>query len=296
MLILQGCDNYKKVNNVNQKDSKPVATGKIMKTTPGVDDNNTMNLMLHSPLDINLLPLYLEGLKNSDPKIKWYSCYKMINYYSNTEKHDEIKNALKALLNDSNKSITDSAKFVLSIFEKSFNGEGFSKSPNGKYIAFHGFGETIYNDGICYIYIVEKDFINGFDNSYVSIGGLRWSPDGNILCISHGGRLWSSISFIDMKNSKTFTPDVHNYINKNQKKLGYMIGKWGRPDPNTSFIEWSPDMRKVLLSYSFTDDNRVGQKGLCVYNLEQAKIEKIIKLGQYEEDHPSIEKPDNFKW
>ncbi len=79
-----------------------------------------------------------------------------------------------------------------------------------------------------------------------------------------------------MKTTKNYTPNVHDYLCKNQKKLGYVIGEWNRPDPTTDFIEWSPDMKKVLLSYSFIDDNIVGQKGLCVYNLTQAKIERII--------------------
>jgi hypothetical protein len=219
----------------------------------------------------------------------------MIDYYNNIEKRNDIKESLNVLLNDSNINIRNSAEFVLSIFEKSFNKEDFSKSPNGQYIAFYSFKDTRYNDGIPFIYYVEKDCILGFE-SYTSINGFGWSPDGNILCISHGGRTFSDISFINIKTNKTYKPDVYNYICENQKKSGYATGKWERPDPVIGFIEWSPDMKKVLLSYSFTDDNRVGQKGLCIYNLSQEKVEKIVKLGQYEEDHPSIEKPDNFKW
>lgn len=295
--LLCGCDNVdKKVDNAKPKENKPVATEQIIKTTETKEDNQSISLMLNSPNEINLLPLYFEGFRNSDPKIRFYSCYKMIDYYNNSEKHSEIKESLKVLLNDSNSSIRNSAEFVLSLFEKTFNGERYSKSPNGKYIAFYNFGEIRYNDGICYVYNVEEDCIYSFDNSYTNINGFGWSPDGNLLCVFHGGRTWSDISFIDVKNYKTYTTGVQSYIYENQKKLGYVIGKWDRPDPTTGFIEWSPDMKKALLSYTFIDDDRVGQKGLCIYNLVQAKIEKIVKLGQFEEDHPSIGKPDNFEW
>lgn len=293
---LHGCNNVdKKVDNVNKNDGKPVVTEQIIKPTDAGKDNQTMHLTLNSPNEIDLLPLYLEGLKNSDPNIRWYSCYKMIDYYNNIEKRNGIIESLKVLRDDSNISIKNASKFVLSIFEKSFNGEDFSKSPNGQYIAFYSFKDTRYNDGIPYVYYVEKDCIFGFE-SFTSINGFGWSPDGNILCISHGGRTWSNISLINLKSNKTYRPDVYNYICEKQKKLGYVTGKWARPDPVIGFIEWSPDMKKALLSYYFIDDNRVGQKGICVYNLSQEKVEKIVKLGEYEEDHPSIEKPGDFKW
>lgn len=285
------------VNNTTET-NKSAETNEATEVTAASDENKddlSVNLTLNSPNEINLLPLYLDGFKSNDPEIRWYSCYKMVGYY-NTDYRNEITGALKVLLNDSNDSVKQSAEFVLSLYEKSFTAEAYSKSPNGKYIAFYCFGETRYNDGICYIYNTEEDCIYGFDNSYTSINGFDWSPDGNILCVSYGGRTWIDVGFIDVKNNKTYTPGVQSYINENQKELGYVTGNWGRPDPTTGLIEWSPDLKKVLLSYTFIDDDKVGQKGLCIYNLEQEKIERIVKLGKFDEDHPSINKPDDFKW
>ncbi len=296
--ITEATETQSTETNESTETSKSTETNESTEAIEASDENKddqSVSLTLNSPNEINLLPLYLDGLKSNDPEIRWYSCYKMIGYY-NTDHRNEITEALKVLLNDSNDSVKQSAEFVLSLYGKSFEAEAYSKSPNGKYIAFYCFGETRFNDGICHIYNAEEDCIYSFDNSYTSINGFDWSPDGNILCVSHGGRTWIDISFIDVKNNRTYTPGVQIYINENQKELGYVTGDWGRPDPTTGLIEWSLDLKKVLLSYTFIDDDKVGQKGLCIYDLEQEKIERIVKLGKFDEDHPSIDKPDDFKW
>ncbi len=93
--ILYGCD------NIDQNTGKPAATEQIIKPTDSEKNNQPVHLTVNSPNEIDLLPLYFEGLKNSDPNIRWYSCYKMIDYYNNIEKRNDIKKALKVLLNDS---------------------------------------------------------------------------------------------------------------------------------------------------------------------------------------------------
>lgn len=257
-------------------------------------DSIDVSMLINGPSEIELYPLYFDGLKNNDPIIRWYSCNRMIDYYSHMDKHNEIEEELRRLLNDTNDSVKISAEFVLSIYENRFDGNSFYPSPNNKYIAFYNFRETRYNDGVCRIYMVDKDEI--YTCTFQSITGMQWSPDSNVLCIHYGGRVWSDISFIDLRTKTTYTPGIHEYLYENKDKYEYLIGNWERPNPTTHLVDWSPNMEKVLLSYSFIDDNMVGQTGLCEYDFKQAKIVRIIKLGEFHDDHPVIEVPDDFQW
>lgn len=78
--------------------------------------------------------------------------------------------------------------------------------------------------------------------------------------------------------------------------MGYKVGSNQRSDPWIIFIEWSPDSSKVLLSYWFSDDDRIGQKGISIYNIRKQSFEKVTPLGPSVRDYEVVEKPKGFSW
>lgn len=252
------------------------------------------------PMDVDLLPLYIAGMKHDDPYVRWVCAYKAFDYHVDARKLEIIK-ALQPLLTDPVLQVRDAAKFSMEVMNETLSGPEFVHSPNGKYVAFNPFINTRFNDGKLWVYSSESHhYIMALQ--LLSIGGdngvagyIHWSPDGSKLAVGDGGRLWSNTVILNLSNMTENKQNLFSYLSENSKKFGYNIGDYQRSDPAVRFLEWSPDSKKVLLSYCFYEDMEKCQSGIAVYNTETDKYERIIP-NKCSKDYPQVEKPDDFHW
>lgn len=124
----------------------------------------------------------------------------------------------------------------------------------------------------------------------------EWSPDKKRIAAATTARTWIDTYIIDAETGKVSEPGVFQYIVEHAARYGFEIGENARPDPYVQLVEWSPDSKKVLLSYSFTDDLYTRQTGVAVFDLDKQAIDWMVKLLPFLGDHPSIDKPEGFRW
>lgn len=253
------------------------------------------------PMNVDLLPLYIAGMEHEDAYVRWVCAYKAFEYHTDDRKPEIIK-ALQTLLTDPVQQVRDAAKFSMEVLGETFSGPEFVHSPNNKFVAFNPFINTRFNDGKLWIYSSDNRQIS-MALQLVSVGGdsgvagyIHWSPDGTKLAVGDGGRLWSNTVILNLSTFTTNKQELYSYLAENSKKFGYTIGNYQRPDPSVRFLEWSPDSKKVLLSYYFAEDSEKWQSGLAVYNCETNKYERILPNKCTDDDYPQVEKPDDFHW
>ena len=251
--------------------------------------------LLGLPQEPDLFPLYLEGLTHSSPMVRWYGANQLIDYAYGDNKLTVIE-GLEKLQNDSDEKVRTAAAFALSAITKSFEGDRFKKTTDGKKAAFYKYDEAIYNDGIVYLYIDETQdawyqyVIDG------SINDLTWSPDGSKLCVESGGRSWDFVSLIDLGQSKVVDVGLISHIMKNHEKLGYKLVENPRSDPHVTLLKWSPKSDRILLFYSFTDDDFKLQSGTAVYNLGKGNFESIKPNIEETDEGVEPREPEGFTW
>jgi hypothetical protein len=253
------------------------------------------------PMDVDLLPLYIAGMQHTDPYVRWACAYKAFDYNWDERKSDIII-ALQPLLTDEVQQVRDAANFSTEVLTESFSGPEFIPSPNGKDIAYNPFLNTRFNDGKVWVYFGESRQLS-MVLQLLSVGGdsgvagyIQWSPDGSKLAVGDGGRLWSNTVILDLDTMTTNKQDLFSYLSENSEKFGYKIGDYQRPDPAARFLEWSPDSKKVLLSYYFAEDPEKWQSGYAIYNCETDKYERIMPNKASADEYPELEKPDGFQW
>ena len=251
--------------------------------------------LLGLPQEPDLFPLYLEGLKHSSPLVRWYSANQLIEYAYEDNKNIIIE-GLEKLQNDSDEKVRTAAAFALSAITKSFEGDRFKKTTDGKKVAFYKYDEAIYNDGIIYLYIDDsQDAWYEYDIDG-SITDLTWAPDGNKLCVEYGGRSWSFVSLVDLNNSQVVDVGLISHIMKNHEKLGYKLVENPRSDPRVTLLEWSPKSDRILLFYSFTDDDLKLQSGTAIYNVSKDNFESIKPYPEEADEGVEPRKPEDFTW
>lgn len=135
---------------------------------------------------------------------------------------------------------------------------------------------------------------NAEDNSDMKTG--VWSADGKWIAVTTVARTQIDTVILDSKTKKEHETGIFRFILENTDKYDYKIVENQRPDPYVNFIEWCPDSKKVLLSYSFTDDYDTRQTGVTVFNLEKMAVDWMIKLSPAEGEHADIKKPEGFNW
>ncbi len=253
------------------------------------------------PIDVDLLPLYLAGMKHEDAYVRWVCAYKAFDYHWDNRK-PEILKALEPLLTDPVPQVQEAAKFSTEVLAETFSGPEFVHSPNGKDVAFTAYNHVRFNDGKVWVYTGENKLLSmvlqllsvGGDSGVA--GGIQWSPDGSKLAVGDGGRLWSNTVILKLATLTVNKQDLFSYLGENSKKYGYKIDGYQRPDPSVRFVEWSPDSKKVLLSYYFAEDPEKWQSGFAVYNCETNKYEKIMPNAATSKEYPQFEKPADFYW
>lgn len=251
--------------------------------------------LLGIPQEPDLFPLYLEGLKHSNPLVRWYSANQLIEY-AYVDNKGAIVEGLEKLQNDLDEKVRAAAAFALSAITKSFEGDRFKKTIDGKKVAFYKYDEAIYNDGIVYLHIDDsQDAWYEYDVDG-SITDLIWAPDGNKLCVEYGGRIWNFVSLINLSDGKVAEVGLISHIMKNNEKLGYNLVENPRSDPRVALLEWSPNSDKILLFYSFTDDDLKLQSGTAIYNVDKGNFEGVKPYPEENDEGVEPRKPEGFTW
>ncbi|MDF2841271.1 MAG: hypothetical protein K0Q99_2043 [Clostridia bacterium] len=258
-------------------------------------DAGSFDSLIGIPQEPDLLPLYLEGLKHSSAVVRWYSANKLVEYDYIEDKHI-ITEELEKLQKDADEKVKSAAYFALSAITKSFIGDRFTKSSDGKRVAFYRYNEIAYNDGNIFIF-TEKT--NGALYSYHvdgSITKMTWSPDGNKLCVEYGGRSWHFVSMIDLSSYQVKDVGLFSQIMKKQDEFSYRLIMNPRVDPQITLLEWSPRGDKMLLFYSFTDDDYKLQSGTAIYQVEKDNFVNIKPYTEEADEGVEPRKPEGFKW
>lgn len=260
-----------------------------------LNDNNDMIMPHNAPEAPDLLPLYLEGLKHENTYVRWACASKLFEFKFRSERPDIIE-ALKPLLEDKSEIVRKAAAFSAEVLEGSYDGPEFIRSSDGKFVVFFGFHDVQYNDGWIWMDNGDGGFY-GVDAGG-SLAGISISPDNSKLCYKTYGRYWSNVSVYDIKTGKTSYCGLFNYIADHKDKFNWKIGENQRPDPYVSYLEWSPDSKKLLLFLNFTDDGHSTHNVSAVYDVAGESFERIKVLpAKTEEDYnPEPVKPGGFRW
>ncbi|MFF2092981.1 hypothetical protein [Paenibacillus sp. NPDC058174] len=250
-------------------------------------------ISIDSPEAPDLFNLYLEGVSHPNAYVEWYACNKLIAYSEHPEKQKAI-DAIEKLLTSTDTNVVSAAKFALYVYKHDFDDSAFSRSPDGKRVAFHLFNEARYNDGEVWIFDSEQNALYPLEGQWLSIEGLYWSEDGQKLSIEYGGRTWGSIDLVDPITGHSLLKNSVNDV-LNEKNL-YKVVEQSRPDPYYRLVEWSPDSTRAMLSYSFMDDEDKVQQGIVIYDLRKSAYTTVMPYPSGETPYPEITKPKGFKW
>jgi len=123
-----------------------------------------------------------------------------------------------------------------------------------------------------------------------------WSPDSKWVAVTTVARDFIDTVILDTIENKEYETGLFKYIAEHADKYDFKIGVNQSPDTYIDFVEWCPDSKKILLSYSFTDDLSIRQTGIAVFNLEKMSVDWMIKLASSKEEYSEIGKPENFNW
>lgn len=241
------------------------------------------------------VPILIEGMKHKDAAIRWYSANKAIEYDGNQEVA-QLKEMLFSLENDTDLFVKEAAKLALAVFNGQYNHPAFIRYKDSSKYVFYRFREAKYNDGA--VWMIDSGKVSQlFKDSGSSIMGLDWSPDGEWVGVTRGGRTWIDVNLVQVQTKENREINLIRYAFGNAEKYGYKVKINQRPDPYIGLIEWSPDSRKVLLSCQFTDDDYQEQACIAVYNLDAAAIERFLKLPPEQEQRKRrIQKPKGLEW
>lgn len=203
---------------------------------------------------------------------------------------------MEKLRGDPDDKVRESAEFAISAINRSFEGDKFTKTKDGKRAAFYRYHGLTYNDG--YIYLYTENTTGGWYGYDFggSISKIAWSPEGNKLCVEYEGRTWHFVSYIDVKDYSMHEVGLFSYLLKNADKYNYKSKTNQRPDPQVTLLEWSPAGDKMLLFYSFTDDDYKIQSGAAVYDIPSNDFQRIWPYPAEEDEGVVPVKPQHFKW
>lgn len=175
-----------------------------------------------------------------------------------------------------------------------------SVSPNGRYaIVSHEWG---FDEG-SYILIydtVQNKLVSKYDILAKEFGYV-WSQDSKKVGVIRTARTWIDTCIVDIKKSSLVSiMDDGLTILSQFKALGvkfnYELDE-NRPDPYYQICEWSPDSKKVLMFYQWSDTDGNRQSGNFVYDLDKHVISKITQNKPVTEGgNLETNKPKGFKW
>jgi WD40 repeat protein len=219
---------------------------------------------------------YITGLHNDDPLIRWYCAYKVTDYAGELSTEDRMK--VDELLEDTDEDVKKAALFATELLKGTYEGDAFSRSSDGKMVAYYKYREARYNDG--YVYVV-RDGVTKSVFAEPSVTLLSFSPNNRYLFIGNGGRIWTGYQVTDLNTEQpVILPNLIMDIildPSNGYDKGLDPNKIDRFDPWVTFVEWSPEGERFLYSYQFSDDKGVVHEGSAVMNLEENRITQVYK-------------------
>ena len=235
----------------------------------------------------------LAGLAHADPGIRWYCAYRLLDWLPQLERSD-LEQALLPLLLDEQSFVQQAAGFVLDVAAGRLTAHEYdwvATSPDGLMHAFYRYANSRYNDWLVYIWSEDAGLrtfaVDG------SVTGLTWSPNGKLLGVAYGGRIWGNVSVYDVAGDAGATrlsmPNfAHVLANGEQYGYGIDPDEVTRFDPYVAIIEWSPDSSSFLFSYEFSDQHFMTFYGYGVYSVTEQRIQHVYPLVPDGEDS----KPD----
>jgi|GEM_PF-6089610 len=175
-----------------------------------------------------------------------------------------------------------------------------SVSPDGSYAAVsHEWGF----DGNSYLLIYDLKqncLLKKFEIAAMDYG-FMWSPDSRRLCVTRAARIWIDAAVIDIGKKSLFSIMDSGIAGFEAfKKYGvdfdYKLDE-NRPDPYYQPCEWSPDGKKILMFYQWTDSSDNRQSGSFVFDTGSRTVSDITQNKAHSgADNLEQAKPAGFKW
>jgi hypothetical protein len=127
-----------------------------------------------------------------------------------------------------------------------------------------------------------------------------WSPDNKKVCISYCGRTWRDFSVINAERQKLIehstVNDIINKFKEEKSGIDYELRE-NRPDPYLEPIQWSPDSKKLLIFYQWTDADNNVQNGNFIYDIETNTVSDLVENKPFQDEgHGIIKIPEIFSW
>ncbi|MBW5448428.1 hypothetical protein GE107_20495 [Cohnella sp. CFH 77786] len=247
------------------------------------------------------------GLQNERAVVRWFCAYKLSELPEQANSDDDqlnqnlsrtdranVETLRQMAETDPDEQVRNAAKFAASVLAKTYEGDGFVRSPDGKSIAYHLFREARFNNGK--VWLVRDGKSTLLYKSDPSVTQLLFSPDGKRLAVGFGGRLWNSLAILDLERvpEEADRPALIDAILKNPKN-GYADihpEEIARFDPYVTIKSWSPDSRKFLFAYQFGDKDFDTHFGCGVYDVEAREITIVYPM---ETDGRAAD-PKGFHW
>ncbi|HEX2944538.1 MAG TPA: hypothetical protein VHT96_01120 [Clostridia bacterium] len=172
--------------------------------------------------------------------------------------------------------------------------DAVSVSPDGKYAI-----SVIHESGRVFLYDIEKNMLAGEFYMPAQDFGFLWSPNSKRVCVTRTARVWIESSVIDavsLKSAHITAKEVLDAFSSAHIKLDYNLND-NRPDPYITPIEWSPDGKKILMFYQWTDTEYNRQSGIFIYNTVSGGISRMTRNeAEAEGGNLPYVKPYKFKW
>ena len=243
--------------------------------------------------------LLTEGLSHSNPVVNWFSAYKILDFPDKIDTATVCKR-LRALLTSEEDYVKEAAALTLAVLNKDWNSPLFSKSPKKNRYAFTRYQNCRGNDGNAFIVQdgqVKKQNL-GFD-IYV----CGWSPDGNWLACGSPYRYGSSLRLLEIDTGKVVSLG-DNVLDSLLPVLPRLALNPTRGFSDLKLLQWSPDSKKLLLSYKYSDIQLRDSWLLLVDAFRSNTVDWAASLTDEEQFNPEYVSqttgvpgvPAGFKW
>lgn len=237
---------------------------------------------LYPAFDEQPLEYYIEGLSNTDPLIRWYCAYKITDYANVLTEAN--RQAVTALLSDSDVDVVRAARFANELLNRTYEGEAFTRTADGKLTAYYKYREARYNNGI--VYLVRDGGEPEIIFNEPSVHDLKFSPNGRYLYVGNGGRIWQGIHVYDVST---------NEWTRLQNSVGSLLAAEDSPyqkfdaarvDPVyqwESLQAWSPEGERFTFFYHFGYDGQ-DYEGYAVYGMNDGIVSHVMPITELRPD------------
>ncbi len=192
--------------------------------------------------------LLTEGLSHPNLVVRWFCAYKILDF------PDEIDTAavckrLQVLLASEEDFVKEAAALALAVLNEDWDSPLILKSPKKNRYAFTRYQNCRGNDGN--VFIVENSRVKK-QNIGFGIYMCGWSPDGNWLACGSPYRYGSTLQLLEIDTGKVVSLG-DNVLDSLLPVLPRLALNPTRGFSDLKLLQWSPDSKKLLLSYKYSD-------------------------------------------